>query len=200
LKIAADKNQFAGSHGISNAKKHIQIERDLGHELFDIPLPFGDYCLITDEMQETIDRRGSKLKKQDLVGDIKISVDSKKDLQEVCGNICSGSHSRFRDEVILAQKCGCKLYILVEEPKIKSIDDVFRWQNPRMHRYNKIKYMHGIGKWGEIKLPKKPPTSGETLAKACLTMQLKYGVEFVFCSPNESGAMILKLLGVITDG
>ena len=200
MKIAADKNQFAGSHGISNAKKHIQIERDLGHELLDVPLPFGDYCLITEEMQETIDRRGAKLKKQDLVGDIKISVDSKKDLLEVCGNICSGSHNRFRDEVILAQKCGCKLYILVEEPKIKSISDVFRWQNPRMHRYNKIKYMHGIGKWGNVKLPKKPPTSGEVLAKSMITMQEKYGCEFLFTSPQEAGAKIIELLGVTGDG
>lgn len=200
MKIAADKNQFAGSHGISNAKKHIQIERDLGHELIGIPLPFGDYCLITDEMKETISRRGAKLKKQDLVGDIKVSVDSKKDLLEVCGNICSGSHGRFRDEVILAQKCGCKLYILVEEPKIKSIDDVFRWQNPRAHRYNKIKYMQGIGKWEEVKLPKKPPTSGETLAKSMITMQLKYGVEFLFTSPQEAGKKIIELLGANGDG
>lgn len=193
MKIAADKNQFAGSHGKSNALKHKKIE-DMGHEICPVPLPYGDYCLITDEMQETIDRRGDKLKKADLVGDVKVSVDSKKDLLEVAGNICSSSHNRFRDEIILSKKCGCKMYVLVEENGINSVQDVFRWQNPRMHRYNKIAYMHKMGRWMNIKLPKKPPTSGQTLAKAMLTMQLKYGVEWVFCSREESGKEIIRLL------
>lgn len=94
-----------------------------------------------------------------------------------------------------------KLYVLVENRDgVKSIDDVFRWQNPRMHRYNKIAYMHNLGKWQNIALPKAKPTSGQTLAKACLTMQLKYGVEFLFCRPEEAGEKILELLGVDVDG
>lgn len=94
-----------------------------------------------------------------------------------------------------------KLYVLVENRDgVKSIDDVFRWQNPRMHRYNKIAYMHNLGKWLNVPLPKAKPTSGETLAKAMLTMQLKYGVEFLFCRPEEAGARILELLGVDADG
>ena len=193
MKIAVDKNQFSGSHGISNADKHIQMELE-GNNLFPTPLPFGDYCLITDEMQETIDRRGNKLKKADLVGDIKVSVDSKAGLSEVCVNICGSSHNRFRDELILAQKCGCKLYILIEEPKITSIEQVFQWVNPRLHRYNKIKYMHNLGKWQNVALPKAPPTKGATLAKAMLSMRLKYGVEFLFCRPDEAGAEIVRLL------
>lgn len=193
MKIAADKNQFSGSHGKSNAKKHNQIEQ-LGHEIYQIPLPFGDYCLITDDMQETIDRRGKKLKKADLTGDIKISVDTKKDLGEVCMNICSSSHNRFKDEVILASKCGCKLYILIEEPGISNIEDVFKWKNPRMSRYNKIKSMHNLGKWQNIPLPKSPPTSGETLAKAMKTMEERYNVTFCFTTKEEAGKHILRLL------
>uniref|UniRef100_A0AAU8B9C0 ERCC4 domain-containing protein EP364R n=1 Tax=Dulem virus 39 TaxID=3145757 RepID=A0AAU8B9C0_9CAUD len=193
IRIAADKNQFAGIHGKSNALKHRQIE-SLGIELLPTPLPFGDYCLVTDEMQETIDRRGNKLKKADLVGDIKVSVDSKAGLSEVCMNICGSSHNRFRDELILAQKCGCKLYILIEEPKITSIEQVFQWINPRLHRYNKIKYMHNLGKWQNVALPKAPPTKGATLAKAMLSMQFKYGVEFLFCRPDEAGQRIVDLL------
>ena len=194
MKIAADKNQFVGTHGKSNLRKHRNL-KEIGNELVPIPLPFGDYCLITDQMQETIDRRGNKLKKQDLVGDIKVSVDTKKDLQEVCGNICSGSHARFRDEVILAQKVGAKLIILVEEAGINSIDDVFKWKNPRMYRYNKIKYMHERGKWQSIALPKAPPTNGQTLAKAMLTLENKYGCKFMFCKPSETADKIVELLG-----
>lgn len=193
MKIAVDKNQFSGSHGKSNARKHRQLA-ELGHELIQVPLPFSDYCPITDQMQETIDRRGAKLKKQDLVGDIKVCVDTKKDLLEVCGNICSGSHGRFRDEIILAQKVGAKMYILVEEPGIESIRDVFKWQNPRLHRYNKIRYMHEIGKWRDIPEPKSPPTPGSTLAKAMITHEEKYDCIFLFCRPEESAAKIEELL------
>lgn len=39
-------------------------------------------------------------------------------------------------------------------------------------------------------------TKGETLAKAIETMEQKYGVKFLFCKPEEAGAMILKLLEV----
>ena len=193
MKIAGDKNQFVGSHGKSNKKKHDQLT-GLGNELFEIPLPFGDYCRITDQMQETIDRRGSKLKKQDLVGDVKLAIDTKKDLLEVCGNICSKAHSRFRDEIILAQKVGAKMIVLVEEPKIRDIGDVFSWQNPRMHRYNKIKYMHNLGKWMNIPEPKSPPTSGQTLAKAMITCHEKYGCIWMFCRPDETGKRISQLL------
>lgn len=193
MKIAADKNQFTGSHGESNSGKHRQI-LEFGHELIPVPLPYGDYCLITDEMQETIDRRGKKLKKADLVGDIKVSVDTKKDLGEVCMNICSGAHSRFRDEAILASKCGCKLYILIEEPGISGIEDVFHWKNPRMYRYNRIKYMHNLGKWLNTPLPKAPPTPGATVAKAMLTMQEKYGCVFKFTAPERAGEEIINLL------
>lgn len=193
IKIAADKNQFQGSHGKSNKMKHDMLIA-MGCEIVPLALPFGDYCLITEQMQETIDRRGTKLKKQDLVADIKLSIDTKKDLQEVVGNICSGSHERFRDEVILAQKMGAKLIVLVEEDGIKSIDDVFRWQNPRMHRYNKIRYMHNIGKWENIPLPKKPPTDGKTLAKSMITMSNKYGIEWRFCSRKETAKVIVDIL------
>lgn len=94
-----------------------------------------------------------------------------------------------------------KLYVLVENKDgVRSIDDLFKWQNPRTKRYNIIKYKHSVGQWQDTKLPKAPPTSGQTLAKSLLTMQLKYGVEFLFCKPEEAGAKILELLGVKADG
>ena len=71
---------------------------------------------------------------------------------------------------------------------------MFSWQNPRMHRYNKILYMHRMGKWQNIPAPKSPPTSGQTLAKAMLTMEAKYGVKFHFCKPEEAGAKVIELL------
>lgn len=70
-----------------------------------------------------------------------------------------------------------------------------RWKNPRMARYEKIKRMHSIGKWRNVKLPKSTPTSGEILMKAMQTMQEKYGVKFLFCRPEEAGEQIVRLLG-----
>ena len=63
-----------------------------------------------------------------------------------------------------------------------------------MERYNRIKYMQSCGKWLNASIPITPPTSGKTLAKSMLTMQLKYGVEFVFCRPEEAGKKIIELL------
>lgn len=55
--------------------------------------------------------------------------------------------NRFRDDGILAQNNDVQLYILVEnEDGVACIGDLYRWQNPRLYRYNKIKYMHGLGK------------------------------------------------------
>ena len=161
------------------------------------PLPVGDYILYNDAVADVIARkqkRGIEVKKMDFLGTYNVCVDTKKDMQEIVGNICGQQHARFRDECILAQNNGIKLYVLIENTdRIKCVEDVFHWQNPRMHRYNKIKYMHNLGKWQNIALPKAPPTKGEQLAKAMLSMQLKYGVKFLFCRPDESGKKIVEI-------
>lgn len=170
-----------------------------GIEVVRVPLPVGDYILLNDKVNDVIKRkanRGIDLKKMDFVGTYLVSIDTKKDIQEACGNICGKAHARFRDECILAQNNGIKLYVLVENlDGITCINDLYNWNNPRLHNYNKIAYMHSIGKWLSKKLPKAKPTSGITLAKAMGTMQHKYDVEFVFCKPHEAGKRVLDLLG-----
>ena len=196
MKIAVDKNQLQkGSHAQSNAYNHRMMER-AGHELVAIPLPYADYCEVTDEMQETIDRRGGKLKKADLAAHIKIAVDRKNSIDEICGNVCSTAkaHERFRDEVILAQKCGCKFYVLIEDEKVTSLDDLEHWQNPREKKYFYYKALMAQGKKLRMILPKQPPASGKKLAKALRTMETKYGVKFLFCKPKDAAARIVELL------
>ena len=196
MKIAVDKNQLQkGSHAQSNAYNHRMMER-AGHELVALPLPYADYCEVTEEMQETIDRRGDKLKKIDLVGDIKIAVDRKNSIDEICGNVCSTTkaHERFRDEVILAQKHGCKFYVLIEDDKVTSLDDLEKWQNPREKKYFYYKALMAQGKKLRMVLPKQPPASGKTLAKALRTMETKYGVTFLFCKPKDAAAGIVEIL------
>lgn len=195
MKIATDTNQLTGSHASSNEANHRWLLEN-GHGITPLPLPYGDYIEITSEIQEIIDRRGEKLGKMDLMLDIKVAVDRKKNLDEVSGNICGRDHDRFREEVIRAQKAGAKFYVLVENDEgITDLNGVRHWSNPRMHRYNKIKYMHKIGKWPSVPLPRKAPTASMTLFKAMYTMAKKYDIQWVFCKPSEAAAKIVELLG-----
>lgn len=193
MKIACDSNQFVGSHGKSNEQKHRQLQ-SMGAELVTIPLPVGDYCLIDEHVESIINRRGSRLKKIDLIGSLSMVIDTKKNLQEVCSNICSSSHKRFRDELILAQENGIKMVVLVEESGISEVRDVFKWVNPRLWWY-RAQVKKG-------RAPKSPPVNGATLAKAMITCSHKYGVTWLFCSPEQTGEMIIKILewGSIKNG
>ena len=197
--LIEDKGQKEGQHILKNrylSNNEVEVLR--------APLPVGDYVIASEKIMDVIHRksvRKMEVKKMDFLGTYNVSVDTKKDMQEIVGNICGKAHARFRDECILAQNNGIKLYVLVENTEgVSAIDDVFRWQNPRWHHYNKIAYMHNVGKWLSVPLPKAKPTSGQTLAKAMLTMQLKYGVEFVFCRPENAGAKVIELLGEKEDG
>lgn len=198
MKIGVDVNQLTGSHKRSNEMNHRRMMA-LGHEIVPLRIPYGDYIEVTPEIAEVVKRRGGKLSKLDLINDIKIAVDRKKSLDEICGNLCSSreEHDRFREELIRAQKAGCKFYVMVENTEhIKSINDVLKWSNPRLHKYNKTKYMHSIGRWQNVKLSgSKPPCDNVRLMKTMLTVEAKYGCKFLFCSPYEAADRIVELLG-----
>lgn len=104
-----------------------------------------------------------------------VVVDRKKDLQEVAGNVCQ-QHERFVRELELAKELGYKMYIMVEEPNITKVEQVFGWYN-----------------WRRKKNPK--AISGRTLGKIMLTMSQKYGVEWVFTTKANCGQRIVELLG-----
>lgn len=189
--LIEDKAQQSGKHLEKNL-----FWKGIGIEVIQAPLPVGDYIVSNDKVSDMLlrkQKRGIDVKKMDFLGTYDVCVDTKKDLQELIGNVCGKQHARFRDECILAKNNGVKLYILVENKDgVCTIDDLYSWTNPRSK----------IQKWittpsGERRKVLKYPsaTSGETLAKALRTMQEKYGVEFQFCSPDKAGAMVLKLLG-----
>lgn len=193
MKIYVDTAQQDGKHNL----KHRYLERQ-GYELVFLPLSEGDYALENEKIENMLAdkaKRSCKVVKNDISGLFDVSVDTKRDIQEIIGNICGKSHMRFHDECVRAQNKGIKFYVLIEnEDGVRSIDDLFKWQNPRMHRYNKINYMHERGMWLNVPLPKAKPTSGATLAKAMFTMQSKYGVQFLFCHPKDTGKRIIELL------
>lgn len=112
-------------------------------------------------------------------------------------------HGFFHRGLKRAQNSQIKLIILVDnEDGITCIHDLYRWHNPRLDILVNSNQMIGFGRNGKPRYQKvrKFPhaATGEWLAKACLTMEMKYGCKFLFCRPEEAGAKILNLLGVTT--
>lgn len=107
-----------------------------------------------------------------------VAVDTKAGLAEIAGNI-GGSreeHERFKRELIRARDMGTRLIILVENDEgVRSIDDVTRWVNPRLALSPKA-------------------ITGDRLAKAMRTMEIRYGCNFVFCRPEEAACVIFRIL------
>ena len=197
MKIAVDKAQKDGKHTV----KHSQIEND-GHELIFLPLPVGDYILADDTIQEIIKRRGDKLKKMDLIGATKRSIDTKYGMEEIYGDVIGKAHERFRDECILAQQNNIQLIILIESfPEVKCLEDVKRWKHwKQLFTYCKRNGISpGKGMMDRIEEyvahgGQKPPVDGEQLHKAMVTMAQKYGIKWSFCSSENAGKAIIYLL------
>ena len=195
--IAVDKAQQEGKHDL----KHNQLV-EMGHELIMLPLPVGDYILVDDTVREVIKRRGDKLKKMDLIGVTRRSIDTKASLGEIYGNLIGKSHDRFRDECILAQQNGIDFYVLIESaPEVKCLEDVKSWKNwKQLYAYckrNKIKTGQGMMERIEEYVEhggQKPPVDGEQLYKTMKTMAGKYGFRWAFCSPENTGKAIIYLL------
>ena len=169
-----------------------------GIEVIRMPLPVGDYIIGNEKVMDVIARkkvRGIAPKKMDFLGTYDVCVDSKFDIQELISDICGKQHDRFRDECILAQNNGIKLYILVENkggqikgskivnPTIRRLEDLHSWVNPRRCIYRSGKQLYPSA------------TRGVSLMKACMTLEKRYGVIFKFCEPEESGKTIIELLG-----
>lgn len=122
----------------------------------------------------------------------RLVVDRKKDLQELCGNVCQ-QHERFKRELIRAMEAGIQIVFLVEHgPDIRSLEDVYFWQNPRKHeirwRYNKQ-----TGQREKYFVSPKA-VDGVQLYKSLSTIQDRYGAKFAFCAKNETGARIMEIL------
>jgi hypothetical protein len=137
-----------------NAHIREQLEA-LGYEVKRTKIYCGDYTFPTNQS---------------------VCIDTKQDLQEVVGNVIQ-QHDRFREECIRAKEAGIQLVILIAEPKVTCLADVFGWWNPRL-RYSK------------------KATTGRQLGKILYSMREKYGVQFEFCTKDKLGERIIELLGV----
>ena len=107
--------------------------------------------------------------------DARTVIDRKQNLTEVCANL-TYQHERFRAELERARDAGIRLVILVEHGRgIRSLHDVFGWYNPRLRTSPRA-------------------TTGRQLGRMMYTVAARYGVEWRFCDPAETGAEILKIL------
>ena len=133
-------------------------------------------------VQRQIEKQGAStfVKKLD-VGDYMnvevpgLSIDRKKNLQELCSNVCQ-QHERFRRELVRANKMGIQLIILVEHGgDINCLEDVYFWDNPRLKKSPKA-------------------TKGDSLYRSLITIRDRYGVRFEFCDKRHTGRKIVELL------
>lgn len=154
-------------------KKHHQIKEqwflDNGHEVIHSKCLVGDYVCPSN---------GS------------VAVDTKQHCSELYQDLIQ-DHERFHNECVLAQKCGVKLVILVENSDgFTKPEDIKRWTNPQMYRYWKAKKK---AEQAGLK-PPKPPASNVQLLKIMSSMTRDYGVEFQFCSVKDSARRIVEIL------
>lgn len=138
-------------------------------------------------VQRQIEKKGVKTINSKLyVGDYqsldnpRLVIDRKKDLQELCSNVCQ-QHERFRRELVRAQDAGINLIILVEHGgDIHELEDVFFWDNPRIKGSPRA-------------------TTGQALYRSLLTIRDRYGVRFEFCDKRHTGERIVELLSNGTE-
>lgn len=121
----------------------------------------------------------------------RLVIDRKKDLQEICGNVCQ-QHERFKAELLRAKEQGIRLVILCEHgADIKSLEDVYFWQNPRKYQ---IRWKTVNGKRVKDVISAKA-VDGNQLYKSLCTIRERYNVDFVFCQKEETGQKIIDILG-----
>jgi ribosome-associated protein len=146
--IQEDTRQQAGKHNIKHA---YFAENEIG--VVRCALPFGDYAPVPP-----------------------VSIDTKKDMDEIAQNICGSAHQRFIRECKAARDAGCKLIILVENTVgINDLSQVHLWKNPRScYSPNCVQ--------------------GPRLQKAMETISTRYGAEFRFCTPEDAGKTIKTII------
>jgi ribosome-associated protein len=146
--IIEDTRQQAGKHDI----KHQWFEEN-SVQTIRSKLPFGDYAAVPE-----------------------LSVDTKRNMDEIAQNICGKEHKRFINECKAAKSAGCQLVILIEnEDGITDISMVHTWINPRsIYSPNCVQ--------------------GPRLQKAMETISERYGVQFMFCPPEKAAQKIIEVL------
>ena len=101
----------------------------------------------------------------------RVTVDRKRNLDELAGNLCTKDKRRFWNEIRGASRAGLHVVVLCEHGQgIESPHDVLNW------RSNNTKI------------------TGEMVFSEMFNMSVAYGVEFLFCDTEQTGQRIAKIL------
>lgn len=164
----------------------------------DIQIDSREKARAIKKIVQTFDKEGVKhFTSKLLVGDYmnldnpRLIIDRKQNLSELCGNVCQ-QHERFKRELLKAMEAGIQLVILVEHGQdIRSLEDVFLWQNPRKHE---VKWRYVNGKREKYVVSAKA-VDGNQLYKLLCTIRDRYNVRFEFCEKKDTGKEIIRILG-----
>lgn len=122
----------------------------------------------------------------------RLVVDRKKDLQELCGNVCQ-QHERFKRELLRAAEAGIQIVFLVEHgPDVVELEDVYFWQNPRKHEI-RWRINRQTGQREKYFISPKA-VDGKQLYKSLCTIRDRYGAQFRFCTKDQTGRKIMEIL------
>lgn len=100
-----------------------------------------------------------------------MTIDRKRNLDELCTNLCSPDSSRFWREVRRSKAERIRMIVLIEHGGgIHSIKDVAGWRS----KYSRV--------------------TGRRLMAEIYRCHISYGVEFLFCSKRSTGKRIVELL------
>lgn len=174
-KIYEDDRQKANKHAL----KHEWFAAH-GIELVRKRLDFGDYMA-----------DGSN-----------VSVDTKRDIDELARNLCSTNkeHARVRREICRANDAGYRLVFLIENTVgVSTLGELPKWTADVCAKcgYRKATMCNPRNPEGACltRKTRHKPVQGTRLYKTAQTMAERYGCEFVFCEPKDAAVKICELLG-----
>lgn len=104
-----------------------------------------------------------------------LSVDTKRNLDEVCQNLFSSDSSRFWREIREARKNGIKIVLLVEQRGINCLADVANWKS------------------------KRKTVPGRKLMDKMYDLHISYGAEWAFCDKLSTGKRVVEILTTERD-
>ena len=128
-----------------------------------------------------------------------ISVDTKKDVQELAGN-CGRENARFVRELDRARDAGCRLFILVEEHEAyNDRERLRRWVCRACRMCPEFRAKRCDPNADQCSVRRFKPMNGAKLAKTVATLERDHGALFLFARRDDSALTICNLLGVEYD-
>lgn len=163
--VIADSRQQRGKHNNIN-----QWMVDHGIQVVTMKLDAGDYST-----------PGSN-----------IVVDTKKDVQEVAGNI-GRDHARFTRECDRARSAGLRLVVLIEEHReYNDRSKLFRWKSFACRKCKRCDPLRDKG----CTRYRTKPMNGPTVAKIISGIERDHGCRFEFCRRGDTAQRICEILGI----